>query len=292
VNTFGRSEARLAYVILFPVLGLLFVIATFPLVVALVRSFQSRSGEFAGFGNYAFAVSNPLFAESLTATAIYSLIAIPSEVLLGLAFAVLVHRSIRNALLRAIIYVLAILPIVIPPIATGVIWRLILAPDYGVLNLILIKLNLIANEIPWLLRPEPAMLSVAMVDIWQWTPFVFLIFFSGLQAVPAETVDAARVDGASGWALFWFIELPYLRALFTLVLFIRIADVLRTFDQVFVLTGGGPGSTTELLSLHLYRVAFKLFNSGQAAALAVMVLVSLGVLFALVVRMLPTEVER
>jgi multiple sugar transport system permease protein len=291
VKTSGGAQTRLAYVLLFPVLGLVFVVVTFPLAVALVQSMQGNNGDFVGLRNYAQAVSNPLFASSLAATGLYSLIAIPTEVVLGLAFAVLVHRSIRAPLLRATIYVLAILPIVIPPIATGVIWRLIYAPDYGILNVILMRLNLIAQEIPWLLEPTPAMLSVASVDVWQWTPFVFLIFFSGLQAVPMETVEASRVDGASGWSQFWFIELPYLRALFTLVLFLRIADVLRTFDQVFVLTGGGPGSATELLSLYLYRVAFKVFSTGHASALAVMVLLSLIVLYSLVVRILPIEVD-
>jgi multiple sugar transport system permease protein len=133
------------------------------------------------------------------------------------------------------------------------------------------------------------MLSVASVDVWQWTPFVYLVLFAGLQTVPKESVEAAEVDGANWWARFRFIELEYLRPLFVLILFFRVADVLRVFDHIFILTGGGPGTTTQLLSLYMYRIEFKFFDMGQAAALAVVVLVSISVLYGLVTRVLPLE---
>ena len=117
------------------------------------------------------------------------------------------------------------------------------------------------------------MISVASVDIWQWTPFVYLIMFAGFQTVPSESVEAAQVDGASTWTQFRHIELPYLRPLLLLVLFFRLADVIRVFDAVFVLTGGGPGATTQFLSLYIYRIAFRFSDLGQASALAVVVMV-------------------
>jgi multiple sugar transport system permease protein len=127
------------------------------------------------------------------------------------------------------------------------------------------------------------------VDIWQWTPFVYLVMFAGLQTVPQESVEAAQVDGASSWAQFRHIELPYLRPLLVLVLFFRVADVLRVFDHVYVLTGGGPGATTQFLSLHLYRVAFRFTDLGQASALAVIVMAAMIVAYSLVTRFLPLE---
>src|SRR5207245_11814902 len=161
--------------------------------------------------------------------------------------------------------------------------------SYGVLNVILERLGLIHQEIDFLGIPSLAMLSVASVDIWQWTPFVYLVLFAGLQTVPRESVEAAQVDGATWWTQFIYIDLPYLWPLFLLILFFRTADVLRVFDHVFILTGGGPGTTTQLLSLYMYRLEFKYFDAGQAAALAVVVLVSISVLYALVTRALPLE---
>jgi len=182
-----------------------------------------------------------------------------------------------------------VLPLVVPPVAVGVVARLIYAPGYGVLNYLLQGAGITHSEIQWLGVPILAMGSVASVDIWQWTPFVYLVLFSGFLTVPREEIEAAQVDGASGWAQFWHIELHYLRPLVVLIVFFRLADVLRVFDHVFILTGGGPGNTTQLLSLYLYRVEFKFSDTGQAAALAVVVLVAVSVLYSLVTRVLPLE---
>ena len=287
----GRTPTeRLAYRLLLPVLGVVFVIVLIPLLVALVSSLRADGdGPFVGAQNYARALSNPLLYVALRATGIYALIVLPTEIVLGTALALLVHRSVQSPTVRAMIFVFAIMPIVIPPVGVGVIARLIYAPDYGALNHLLQLAGLIQREIPWLSQPTSAMLSVASVDIWQWTPFVYLVMFAGLQTVPRESVEAAQVDGATWWQQFFRIELFYLRPLLLLVLFLRLADVLRVFDHIFVLTGGGPGTTTQLLSLHMYRVGFKFFNTGEAAALAILVMVGVSVLYAAVARLLPVE---
>ncbi len=284
----GRQE-RLAYLILLPALGTVFVIVTIPFVIAVFQSISSDDGTLIGLRNYARALSNPLLYEALRATGVYALIVLPAEILLGLAFALLVHRTVRRPGLRATLYVLAVLPLVVPPVAVGVVARLIYAPGYGVLNYLLQSAGITHSEIQWLGVPILAMGSVATVDIWQWTPFVYLVLFAGLQTVPRESVEAAQVDGATWWTQFIYIELHYLWPLFLLILFFRTADVLRVFDHVFILTGGGPGTTTQLLSLYMYRIEFKFFDAGQAAALAVVVLVSISVLYALVTRALPLE---
>jgi multiple sugar transport system permease protein len=216
-------------------------------------------------------------------------IVLPTEILLGLGFALLVHRAVKRAGLRATLYVLAVLPLVVPPVAVGVVARLIYAPGYGVLNYVLETLGITHSEIQWLGVPILAMGSVASVDIWQWTPFVYLVLFAGLQTVPKESIEAAQVDGATWWTQFRYIELHYLRPLFLLILFFRAADVLRVFDHVYILTGGGPGTATQLLSLYIYRIEFRFFDGGQAAALAVMVLVAISILYSLVTRALPLE---
>jgi len=284
----SRQE-RLAYTILLPSLGVVFVIVTIPFVIAVWQSITLDDGTVVGFRNYSRALGNPLFFDALRATGLYALIVLPTEIILGLGFALLVHRAVRSAGLRATLYVLAVVPLVVPPVAVGVVARLIYAPGYGVLNYVLHSLGITQSDIQWLGVPILAMGSVASVDIWQWTPFVYLVLFAGLQTVPKESVEAAQVDGATWWTQFRYIELYYLRPLFLLILFFRMADVLRVFDHVYILTGGGPGTATQLLSLYIYRIEFRFFDGGQAAALAVMVLVAISVLYSLITRALPLE---
>jgi multiple sugar transport system permease protein len=286
----STAQERLAYRLLFPVLGVVFIIVLLPFVVALATSVRADGdGAFVGAQNYARAVTDPLLLDALRATGTYALIVLPTQIVLGTALALLVHHRVKAPGVRALLYVLAIVPIVIPPVGAGVIARLIYAPDYGVLNHLLQLVGLIQREIPWLSSPASAMFSVASVDIWQWTPFVYLVMFAGLQTVPHETIEAAQVDGASWWQRFTHIELNYVRPLLLLVLFLRLADTLRVFDHIFVLTGGGPGTATQLLSLHLYRVGFKFFNTGEAAALAILVMVGVSLLYSAVARLLPVE---
>jgi multiple sugar transport system permease protein len=286
----ATGRERLAYRLLLPVFGTVVVVATLPFVLALIES-VTRGGEFVGLSNYVRALSNPLLATSVRQTAIYGLIVVPTEILLGLGLALLVHRAIRSAAVKATIYVLAIIPIVMPGVAAGVIFRLIYAPEYGLLNFILQQLGVIDRQILWLSVPPLAMLSVASVDIWQSTAFVYLVLFAGLQTVPHEAVEAAQVDGASSWAQFRQIELPFIRPLVLLVLFFRIADVLRVFDHVFILTGGGPGTTTEFLSLYLYRIAFKFSDLPQASALAVLMMLGMTVFYTVILRFMPLETD-
>ena len=288
VGRLSRQE-RLAYRILLPVLGTIFVIVAYPLVVAVQQSVTNATGAFVGLSNYGLALRSPLLYQSLRATGQYAALVLPTEILLGLGFALLVHRVVRRPGLRAAFYVLAIVPLVVPPVAVGVVARLMYAPGYGILNQLLNAVGLIHGEIRWLGDPVLAMLSVASADVWQWTPFVYIVLFAGLQTVPTEAVEAAQVDGASGWSQFWYIELPYLRPLFVLILFFRLADVLRAFDAIFILTGGGPGSTTQLLSLFLYQVEFKFSQAPQAAALAVLIMLIISLVYSFVTRLLPLE---
>lgn len=282
----GRQE-RLGLKLLLPILGALVLFTFIPFLLAVWRAVTSNTGEFIGLANVERALANPQLGESIRQTATYASIVLPAQILLGLGLALLVHRTVRSSALRALIFVLAMIPIFIPQVVVGVVFRLVFAPNYGVLNAMLGLQG--HDQILWLSQPQLAMLSVAIVDIWQWTPFVYLIMFAGLQTVPQESVEAAQVDGASSWAQFRHIELPYLRPLLLLVLFFRIADVLRVFDHVYVLTGGGPGATTQFLSLYLYRIAFPFSDMGQASALAVFLMLFMIMLYTVIVRFLPVE---
>ena len=285
--TTRSKQERLAYQLLLPVFGTVFVLATIPFVLAIIQAVTSSSRGFVGLDNFAAALANPLLFEAIKQTAIYASIALPIEILGGLGIALLVHRVVRSPAIRAAIYVAAMIPIVIPQIAVGVVFRLVYMPDYGILNVLLGQTG--ANQPLWLSSPPLAMIATASVDIWQWTPFVYLVLFAGLQTVPSESVEAAQVDGAGTWTQFRHIELPYLRPLLVLVLFFRVADVLRVFDHVYVLTGGGPGTTTQFLSLYIYRIGFKFSDLGQAAALAVIVMAVMTIVYTLIARFLPAD---
>jgi multiple sugar transport system permease protein len=287
-NWSARSrQERLGLRLLLPVLGTVVVAATIPFILAVFRSLTADNGQFIGLDNFSRAIENGQLVEAVKETAVYAAIALPAEILIGLGLALLVQRTVRSAVVRAIIYVSAMIPIVIPQIAVGVVFRLVYAPDYGVINAMLGLHG--HSQILWLSRADLAMFAVASVDIWQWTPFVYLIMFAGLQTVPSESVEAAQVDGAGSWTQFRHIELPYLRPLLLLVLFFRLADVLRVFDHVYVLTGGGPGATTQFLSLYLYRVAFRFSDLGQASALAVIVMAAMTAFYSVISRFLPAE---
>jgi multiple sugar transport system permease protein len=187
------------------------------------------------------------------------------------------------------VYLLLIIPMVTPPIVAGVIARLIYTPNYGILNYALRGLGLINKDVLWLSTSAGAMFSVLSVDVWQWTPFVFLVCFAGLTAVPLDVAEAAKVDGAGGWSLFRLIELPYLKSLLVLLLIFRFTDAFRVFDHVLVLTAGGPGASTEFVSVYLYRVAFKFFDLGYAAAIGIYVMIVASLMFSLLNRWLTTE---
>jgi multiple sugar transport system permease protein len=285
--TAKSRQERLVYRLLLPGFGTVFVVATIPFVLAVTQAVTSNSGGFIGFENFARALGNPLLYEAIKQTGLYAAIALPIEILGGLGIALLVHRIVRSNVIRAAIYIAAMIPIVIPQIAVGVVFRLVYAADSGILNVLLGQTG--PNQPLWLSSPPLAMIATASVDIWQWTPFVYLVMFAGLQTVPSESVEAAQVDGATNWTRFRHIELPYLRPLLLLVLFFRIADVIRVFDHVYVLTGGGPGTTTQFLSLYIYRIGFKFSDLGQASALAVVVMVAMILFYTIVSRFLPAD---
>jgi multiple sugar transport system permease protein len=287
-----RSSRHWApYLLVAPPVLLIASLAIYPLIYNIGLSVHHyRTGEFVGLANFAQALADPQFLASLHATAIFVTSALVVEVLLGLGLALLIHRTIRSGWARTLIYILFLIPMVTPPVAAGVVARLIYTPTYGVLNVLLMRLGVIHQDILWLGHPETAMFAVLSVDVWQWMPFVFLVCFAGLQAVPLDTVEAAVVDGADGWRLFRHIELPHLETLLLLVVVFRFTDTFRVFDHVLVLTGGGPGATTEFLSVYLYRIAFKFFNLNYSAALSLFVLLVASVAFTVLTRYLGREV--
>ena len=156
----------------------------------------------------------------------------------------------------------------LPPVVVAVIWRLIYNPQFGVLNGMLRGFGMNTSALTWTSAEGSALASVILVDVWEWTPFLFLLLSAGLQALPQEPLEAARLDGASAWQTFRDIVVPLLKPVIVLAILLRAMDLLRIFDQIFILTQGGPGFATETVSLYIYRTAFRFFNFGYAAAMS------------------------
>jgi multiple sugar transport system permease protein len=159
----------------------------------------------------------------------------------------------------------------LPPIVAAVIFKIIYIPDFGIINWFL---SLIGIEgIIWEASANTALLSLILVDIWEWTPFMFLILLAGLQAIPLDPYEAAEVDGATKFQIFRDITFPLLRPAVLIALLLRIMDTLRIFDQIFIMTGGGPANATETMSLYIYRHGFRFSNIGYATAMSFIMLI-------------------
>ncbi len=217
-----------------------------------------------GFGNYIQLWTDHQFINSLSVTVSFVALAVAIETVLGLALALFCVREFRGIrLLRTIL----IIPMVITPVVVAIVFRLIYASDAGLLTAISAAMG--GQPVQILGDPTRAFLGLVALDVWEWTPLMFLILLAGLQSLPVEPFEAARVDGAGAWRTFIDHTLPMMRPVIAIAIVLRTIDAFGTFDQVFVLTRGGPGEATRLLSIFGYDTAFKFQETGYAAALFV-----------------------
>jgi multiple sugar transport system permease protein len=263
-------DAVLPYLLLAPTVFLVLAVLVYPLVEGLRTStgfyrFGRRLRD-VGWGNYTQALHDPAFIGSLVTTAEFVALAVAIEATLGLALAMLCAREAR--FIRAIRGTL-ILPMIVTPVVVGIVFRLIYASDVGLLASLARTVGLSPPEI--LGQPNAAFGGLVVLDVWEWTPLMFLILLAGIQSLPVEPFEAARVDGAGPWRTFVDHTLPMLRPTIVVAVTLRSIDALTTFDQVYVLTRGGPGTATQLVSIYGYQTFFQFQQFGYAAALLIMV---------------------
>lgn len=257
-----------------PGLALVLVLTVYPLLSVVVDSLFSidyvadAPREFVGLQNFSELVSHRFFRVAARNTIVFTLGATLAEIALGLGLAVLFDRPFPG---RRVAVPLMILPMMVSTMVASGIWRAWFHFDYGFLNNLLRALSL--EPVPWLFDPNLALWSVMLVDVWQWTPLVFLILLAGLQSIPREIYEAAQLDGASSTGILVHVSLPLLRGHLLLALLLRTIDTFKIFDKVFALTGGGPGIATETLSMYVYRYGFKFFDLGLAASASVVMLI-------------------
>ncbi|MEZ2131774.1 MULTISPECIES: carbohydrate ABC transporter permease [unclassified Sinorhizobium] len=271
-------ERHLRILMLMPTLLILAGLTLFPTVYMFAAALQKVSPdpdiprEFVGLGNFARMLTDPELHVAMKNTAVFTVVAVTLEFLLGLGLALLFDKYIRRLnFLKTILLV----PMMIPPIAVALTWKLIYQPQFGVLNELMFRLGLPSQA--WAGDVNLAMGTIIAADVWEWTPFIFLLMLAGLASLPSEPYEAAQVDGASAWRQFWDLTIPFLKPVIAIALLLRIMDALRLFDLVFILTVGGPAGATETLSLYVFKVAFTFVDIGYAAAVSlVMLFVTVG----------------
>jgi multiple sugar transport system permease protein len=281
-----------------PAVLALFAIGIYPTIFALVTSFRryniTRRADmldgfpFVGFDNYLTVLSDRTFWDSLALTGTFYLTVMPIQLLLGIGIALMLHRP-GLGLLRTLTRVSLVVPLATTYAVVGLIGRLIFNRDFGVANQFLGWLGIASSD--WLGSPSGAFIAIVVMDVWQWTPFVALIFLAGLSMVPVDIEEAARLETKSHWALLRYVQIPYLLPGLTAILILRSADVLKLFDMVFVMTRGGPGAATDLVSVYIQRVGFKVFDLGLASAQAILLLVLTIVLSRIYIRVFYREIE-
>jgi len=264
-----QRERWVILLLLGPSILYLLAMSVYPTVYSLWLSvhnytiYRPDMVSFAGLDNFTELLDKEVFAQSFWVTIRFSLFSVTLEFGLGLAVAVLLDRKMAGiGLLRTLL----IVPVLISPVGMGLTFRYILAPTYGLLTYLLQSAGIPTAD--WMASTTWALPAVILVDVWQWTPFVTLILLSGMQSVSVEVVEAAELDGLTEWQKLWHIVLPLIRPVAMVVLLIRLIDSIRVFDMIFVLTRGGPGTSTEVLSIYSYVTGFTEGDMGSAAALA------------------------
>lgn len=230
---------------------------------------------FIGFSNYAKAFGDEAFGTSIVNMLVFAFGVTAIETFLGFVFAAVLYTEVQaGRYLRT----LALLPLFTPPVAVAMIWKLIYDPGSGLLNYYLLKLHIISGPIAYLGDPTFAMPSLMFADIWQWTPFCFLLCLAAFQSLPFDPYEAAAVDGASSWQIFRRLTLPLVLPSVVITFLFRLLIALKVFDLVFMLTYGGPGDTTNVASFDIYKVGFTMFKTGYAASMTVLVFLMISVI--------------
>ncbi|MFC7615127.1 carbohydrate ABC transporter permease [Actinokineospora soli] len=263
-------DRRFALLLMAPAAVFMAVFVAWPLVRLVADSLYdidalADTRSFVGLANYADLLADPDFRAAAWRTAVYTAVVVAAEFTLGLAAALLFHTlGQRSRLLRT----LFLYPLMIAPVVAGLLWRFLLVDNFGLLNDLLTRVGLISgpDAIGWLSDPDIVLFSVALPDIWLTTSFVALVLFAGLQNIPGDVVEAARLDGASPAQTLFRIILPLLRPVIAVVLIVRGIDAARAFDIIAIQTNGGPQQASETLSLLVYRTMVRFGEPGPAAA--------------------------
>jgi multiple sugar transport system permease protein len=262
-----------------PALIVVLAVIVFPWVFTIWMSLNEwKVGSpttFVGLANYARMPNDPRFVEAVWHTLVYTVLSVVLPLLFGTLAAVVFHQRFP---LRGFLRGLFIMPMMATPVAIALVWTMMFHPQLGVLNYLLSLVGLPAQL--WVFHPASVIPSLVLVETWQWTPLVMLIVLGGLAAIPTEPYESALIDGASFWQMFRYITLPLITPFLFIAAMIRMIDAVKSFDIIFAITQGGPGSASETINLYLYSVAFVYYDIGYGSAIALVFFVLIVVLAA------------
>lgn len=269
------SDARLARLLVAPALIVISLVAIFPLGWTVWESLHRHDlrlpwlGQpFVGLGNYAAIIHDPRFWGALGHTALFTVVSVLLELVLGLIFALAMNRAFRG---RGIVRVAVLVPWAIPTVVAALLWRFLFDSQAGIANVLLMQTGLIDQPIVWFVHAATAWVPVILADVWKTTPFVALLLLAGLQNIDSALYEAAAVDGAGAWRKLTRITIPLLKPAIMLVLIFRTLDAFRVFDLIYVLTGGGPGTSTEPIALYAFNALLQNLQFGYGAAISVVI---------------------
>jgi multiple sugar transport system permease protein len=239
-----------------------------------VGSFLTGVSDYVGFDNYGDLFRDPLFLSSLQRTAIFTVFSIAGQMSIGMGLALFFWRAFPlSTALRALMLVPWLLPLVV----SATIWQWMFDLDSGIINYVLTSLGVVPERIPWITSVSFAMVATVITNIWVGIPFSMAVFYSGLQSLPREILEAAELDGATKWQRFWRVILPMLGPLTGIVFTLSVTYTVKVFDLIFILTGGGPANATQTLATYAYQRSFRNFDWGHGAAIGnILILIALG----------------
>lgn len=274
-------EARLAWAFVTPALGAILLIAFFPLIYTLWESFHVhdlrmpwRGRPFVWFANYAEVLADGRFWGAIGHTVIFTAGTVSLELVLGLILALALNRAYRG---RGLVRAAVLVPWAIPTVVAALLWRFMFDSQAGIANAVLMDVGLMDEPFVWFIHSIAAWVPVILADVWKMTPFVALLLLAGLQNIDASLYEAARIDGAGPWNQFRHVTLPLLKPAILVALIFRTLDAFRVFDLIFVLTGGGPGTSTEPIALYTFNSLLQNLRFGYGSALSVIIfLVTFG----------------
>lgn len=284
-RAFRLREPAVGYLFVAPAVLLLLAVLVYPALTTLRLSVSLPGGR-VGLQQYGFLFSDPLFWQVVRQTAVFVAASVAAHLLLGMGAALAVAGAVPA---RGLFRVVALLPWVVPDVVAGIVWKWILNPLYGVLNDLLVAAGVVGQPLEWLTHPTLAPLSVILANVWRGFPFVMVILLAGLQSIPQELYEAASLDGAGSWARFRFVTLPGLRKVLVVALALDTIWEVRRFGLVQAMTGGGPGTLTEVLSTQVFKQYFHFYRFEYASAMAVAMTVLLLAVSLPYVRMIMQE---
>jgi multiple sugar transport system permease protein len=265
----GMSDLAIRNWFIIPTIAFLIVFNIFPLLYSLGFSFtdyratMNRPANFIGLQNYQDLLSDPAIWNNFTITAQYVIVSVAGQVVVGFGMALLLNRTIPG---KGVLTTVLMLPMMMSPAVVGLFWQLLYSPSWGIVNYLL---GLEGME--WLSDPNVALYAIAITDIWMWSPFVMLLSLAGLSAIPSSLYEAAAIDRASGWFVFWRITLPLVSPLLLIAIIFRTMEAFKTFDIAFIMASLAE---TELVAIRLYKMAFQEWQTGYSCALAYIVLLA------------------